>query len=689
LGIRLIEKIRLQNWKTHSDSSFEFEKGTNVLVGQMGAGKSSVMDAICFALFGTFPGLQARRISLEEVIMNKPIEAETTTIELQFGHGGKSYKVERKIKRKGSTEAKIWLDNKLIAGPKPRDVNQAVEKAIEINYNLFSRAVYSEQNEIDYFLRLTPKDRKSKFDELLDLQKYENVRSNAVTAMNRLKTIAKDKSGWVAEQKAGLSKEEESKLGKRIEEKEKENKELEAGLGKKEKEGKELEKEVKELEETEKVFRNLKESISKNKAVMQELERNLKEIREKAKPEAELEKEKESASKELRGIEKSLEEARSIEEKERKKKTEFGKEAALNQRQAEDLNKHLEELQGLGAECPTCKQNLEEKTRAALIEEAGAKVKKVAIEMEKALKQEAEANSGIAKAKETLEKGMQKKDILKEKEMKISQLLEAVKKSKEKENQFKMLEKETKELDEKLGKTKFDEKKLIEKRKNAIETKAGIEAGKRSIEANNQLVKEIRTSLERIEKTRKQIKELEEKIKAVEASIEKMNYFVNSLLATQSELRTMLISTINEAMQDIWQRIYPYKDYVSAKMDVSEGSYELKARERSGNWVRVEGILSGGERSAAAICIRIAFSLVLTRNLSWLILDEPTHNLDSKAIETLGRMMQMHLPLIVDQIFVITHDLEMKKAASASLYVLEREKNEDAVTSPVKVMLEN
>jgi len=51
-----------------------------------------------------------------------------------------------------------------------------VEKAIEINYNLFSRAVYSEQNEIDSFLRLSPKDRKTKFDELLDLQKYEAVR---------------------------------------------------------------------------------------------------------------------------------------------------------------------------------------------------------------------------------------------------------------------------------------------------------------------------------------------------------------------------------------------------------------------------------------------------------------------------------------------------------------------------------
>ncbi|MCK4883389.1 MAG: hypothetical protein KAS30_00830, partial [Candidatus Diapherotrites archaeon] len=234
----------------------------------------------------------------------------------------------------------------------------------------------------------------------------------------------------------------------------------------------------------------------------------------------------------------------------------------------------------------------------------------------------------------------------------------------------------------------FDEKELLNKRKNAIEAKAFAESVKKEIEANCRLVKEMKTGIERIEKTKKQIGEWEEKIKILESSSEKMGFFVNSLTAAQSELREMLIATINEAMHDIWQRIYPYKDYVSAKMDVEKGSYELKAKEKGGNWVRVEGILSGGERSAAAICIRIAFSLVLTRNLSWLILDEPTHNLDSNAVETLGKMMQLHLPSIVEQVFVITHNDEMKKAASASLSILEREKDEDAATKPILAPIE-
>ncbi|MDP6670560.1 MAG: AAA family ATPase, partial [archaeon] len=74
----MIKQVEIRNWKTHLNSKFEFGKGTNVLVGSMGSGKTSVMDAICFALFGTFPALQQRRIGLQEILMRKPTQAEET-----------------------------------------------------------------------------------------------------------------------------------------------------------------------------------------------------------------------------------------------------------------------------------------------------------------------------------------------------------------------------------------------------------------------------------------------------------------------------------------------------------------------------------------------------------------------------------------------------------------------------------
>ena len=65
----MITPLRLKNFKSHANSEFKFGPGTNVLVGPMGSGKSSVMDAICIGLFGTCPAIQSRRIKLEDVIM--------------------------------------------------------------------------------------------------------------------------------------------------------------------------------------------------------------------------------------------------------------------------------------------------------------------------------------------------------------------------------------------------------------------------------------------------------------------------------------------------------------------------------------------------------------------------------------------------------------------------------------------
>lgn len=687
----MIESVELENWKTHLKSRFEFGKGTNVLVGQMGSGKSSVMDAICFALFGTFPGLQARRVSLEEVIMNKPLQADEANVKLVFSYEGKHYSVERTIKKKGSTEAKLFCEGKIVAGPKPKDVNQTIENAIEMNYNLFSRAVYSEQNGIDYFLRITPKERKAKFDELLDLQKYEVVRANAVTSLNRLKAIVKDKKVWVEDQKRTLSKEEEKSLRTRAEEKEKKVKELEAGIGKRKQAVEEIEKEVRELEEKEKNVRKLRDKIGQNKAVVEQLEKELGKTKKESggKSLIEIRKEKETLGKEKKDVEKGINEKQAEEDKEGKIREELGKKAVVWQGKAEEFGKHLKEMEKLGGECPTCKQKLEEKTREQLLQETKEEMKKAVGEMEKTLKEEAVLVEKIKVLKQEIQKMKEKNDTLREKELVLKQLEQSLENMAENEDRVKELRRETEEAEKHLKETNFNEKELLEKRKKAVEERAGINAVKNEIESGKLLVQEIKNSLERITKIREKVAELEKTVKDIEESSENLNYFINSLVAAQSDLRETLIATINQAMHDIWHRIYPYKDFVSAKMDVTEGSYELKAKEKNGKWIRVDGILSGGERSAAAVCIRIAFSLVLARNLSWLILDEPTHNLDKNAVETLGCMMQLHLPQIVEQIFVITHDNEMQKAASSTLYILEREKNEDSSTTPVELPLPN
>ena len=85
----MIKRVELENWKSHGNSEFEFGKGTNVLVGSLGSGKSGVMDAICYSLFGTFPALNNKRVTIDEVIMAKPNKMETAKVKTHFQYNNK------------------------------------------------------------------------------------------------------------------------------------------------------------------------------------------------------------------------------------------------------------------------------------------------------------------------------------------------------------------------------------------------------------------------------------------------------------------------------------------------------------------------------------------------------------------------------------------------------------------------
>ena len=99
----MIRKIKIKNWRSHDDSEFDFSKGTNALIGIMGSGKSSVMDAICFALFGTFPNLQSKKLKLDDILMNKPIMKDKADVELFLSINGAEYSIRRVIERNRGT----------------------------------------------------------------------------------------------------------------------------------------------------------------------------------------------------------------------------------------------------------------------------------------------------------------------------------------------------------------------------------------------------------------------------------------------------------------------------------------------------------------------------------------------------------------------------------------------------------
>lgn len=181
----MLKSLELVNWKSHSYTKLAFDGGTNLFIGSMGSGKTSCLEAICYALYGTFPSLKSHKVSLDDVVKTGE-NASKIKVSL-IAPDGLEYSVERTIATNGGEANLRDSTGRLLEGPQPKRTTEAVLNLLKIDYDLFTRAIYSEQNKIDHFINLPKGDRKKQLDALLGLDSFETARANAVTLINTLK----------------------------------------------------------------------------------------------------------------------------------------------------------------------------------------------------------------------------------------------------------------------------------------------------------------------------------------------------------------------------------------------------------------------------------------------------------------------------------------------------------------------
>ena len=735
----MLKSIYLENWKTHQDTHILFEKGTNILVGKIGAGKSSIIDAICYSLFGNFPSLQNRKITIAETIMFKPIKRKAAKLKLEFDFDYKSYIVEREIFSEKTNTAKLYQDEKLIAGPKQTDVTEKVSKIIGIDYDLFVKIVYSEQNEIDYFLKIPPSKRKEQFDTLFGINNLEKIKVNSRQIKSYIDTELDATQRLILQLKNQLSSFNIEELEKKILENQEKIKLLldstsnlkskEEGLKskveilKKQKveydilnseikvldyRNQELSKELLFLETQKTNFFLLSKDVLLEKKQMlqtqlkenQELETKLKSI----------------ASQlfifanQLEQIDKSLDVSLDLSKINLEKQKLFEeinstiqKQAILNSQKSENL-KAIFELEKGFSKCPVCDSQLSEfqiSEKLKLKKDLNAKLINDVLVLEKA---RLSLNQEFSKL-QIKERKASEQHLLMDRKQKI---LEEKKKLEEQEKAFgkpqdsSVLEKEidsiTQAIDYQTKKEKLDE--IIEKKEifskklssisyddnNYLSLLADLKNQEEKLNNNAVQMSLIKGIIQNLESTKTQFEklylQLQEKqsiVTKLEIKQKDMVFFSQALENSQEHLRKVLVDNINQTLEIIWPKVYPYGDYLSARLR-SEKDYVLEVQTKDSSWIRVEGLLSGGERTCAALSIRVAIALSLTKKLGLLILDEPTHNLDSKTITMLSSILDKELPELVEQIFIITHDQKLLETTNAAKYIIERDKENDGVS---------
>jgi len=659
----MITKLKLQNWKSHLDSEFNFDKGVNILIGVMGSGKSSLVQAISFALYGTFPAHQSKTISLEDLIMKKPDHKKHSKVELEFQLNGDTYSIKRVVQEsKGTTEAEIRKNNEVL-DVNPQGVTRAVEKILQMDYDLFSKAVYSEQNAIDYFLNIPKGQRTKHIDRMLKVDRFEKVREHVVSITNKIKSRREEKVRIIHE----LEKED---LGTKRDVLEKELKKLESDLNNLKSridvltdEKEKIAKQLSELEDKEARLKESEKELSGISAGLKEIESALKK-----KIPKDLEKQIKEVQDEIGKLEKELEKKNKSIDNERSKVAEINSEIRL-------ITESVVELEKLGAKCPTCEADITDERKSKLISEK--KVKESGLR--KRLNDIVSGFDELKKNVDELDKSIRKRIGEKEQLVSLQEEVENIKKMEKRQEDYikrKMeLENSIKELKgidikpvrELLQKKVAEESKLLAEI-NAAADKIGLK----------------RDSLNELGKRLEMLKRYRKEVEADEKSADDMQRFNKVLKLTQDQLREEFVKTVNSIMSEVWQEIYPYGDFDDIRLEV-DNDYTLQLKGLTG-WVPVEGMVSGGERSMAALALRIAFSLAFIPNLRWLILDEPTHNLDINAIERFSEILRDKMHVFAEQVFLITHEERISDGATGALYKLERDK---AKNEPSRVLVES
>ena len=186
----LFQKIRWKNFLSTGASFTEinFTKSTNTLiVGQNGAGKSTILDALCFGLFGK----PFRKINKPQLLNS--INGREAIVEVEFNIGQKRYKVIRGIK---PNVFEIYLNDVLLnQDAAAKDYQDILEKNIlKLNYKSFTQVVILGSASFVPFMQLSAADRRTIIEDLLDIQIFSSMNSIVKEKLSGLKdSITKSK----------------------------------------------------------------------------------------------------------------------------------------------------------------------------------------------------------------------------------------------------------------------------------------------------------------------------------------------------------------------------------------------------------------------------------------------------------------------------------------------------------------
>ncbi|MEW6288159.1 MAG: SMC family ATPase, partial [Chloroflexota bacterium] len=144
--------------------------------GHNGAGKSSLLDAITWCLFG-----EARGKSSEIINLNADVKA--AEVSLIFQHEGNTYRVQRTLPRNKSTVLEFQIKGedgwRPLTEKTTRETQTRIEQTLRLDYETFVNASFFLQGKADQFTQQNATKRKEVLSSILGLEAWEAYKNRA------------------------------------------------------------------------------------------------------------------------------------------------------------------------------------------------------------------------------------------------------------------------------------------------------------------------------------------------------------------------------------------------------------------------------------------------------------------------------------------------------------------------------